>query len=339
MTFFIPIITPRYFEREECRRELLAFEGRARAADLDELLLPILYVDVPGLTEEADDEAMRAVARFQWQDWQELRLEDTVSPAYRRGVNELATRLKEVAAAVVARPVGDLAEEDRGAKLEEAREAIAVAGHHVVDTAEGEELGLVDVLAEAEEALPRMTGILEEMGEVLEEIGRLAEEGTAALEQSNAAGEGFAKRLRIIRDFSTRLDAPSERLLGLSSRYASELRSVDTGFVALIGLAESAETPEDRAAAAEFFDVVREMSRAARETVAMIRDFYETLGGLASYSRDLRRPVQRIQEALQRVMDGQAVMDDWVRRIDRPNGELQHPGPGTTDDHPAQSDH
>ncbi len=47
-TFFIPIITPRYFTRTECRRELLEFAGKAKSLGVDELLLPILYVEVQG---------------------------------------------------------------------------------------------------------------------------------------------------------------------------------------------------------------------------------------------------------------------------------------------------
>src|SRR5215208_356587 len=30
-TFFIPVVTPRYFSRPECRRELLTFVGKAEA--------------------------------------------------------------------------------------------------------------------------------------------------------------------------------------------------------------------------------------------------------------------------------------------------------------------
>src|SRR4051812_13855319 len=36
VTFFIPIVTPRYFASQECRAELLAFESRARNVGLGE---------------------------------------------------------------------------------------------------------------------------------------------------------------------------------------------------------------------------------------------------------------------------------------------------------------
>src|SRR5690349_8733979 len=49
-TFFMPIITPRYFVREECRRELRLFTSQAKSLGLIEFLLPILYVPTAALT-------------------------------------------------------------------------------------------------------------------------------------------------------------------------------------------------------------------------------------------------------------------------------------------------
>lgn len=316
VTFFIPVVTPRFFQSEECRRELLSFEGRARAVGLGELLLPILYSDVVGLSDDAEDEAVRAVARIQWVDWRDLRLEDPGSPAYRKGVNGLAKRLKQIAEAVVERPVAEGGVGgDNASKLAEARQAIAIVGERGPDGLEGDELGLVDLIAGAEEALPRLTEVSEEMARLIEEIGALAEEAAGGMAASDAAGKGFAGRLRVIKEFAKALDQPSERLLQLGSRYASELRSVDAGFIALIDLSKAADATEDRAAAEELAEAVRGMAEASRETVGLLRGFSKTLEESAAYSRDLRPVLQRIQDALRRVMDGQAVMDEWVRRL------------------------
>ena len=91
--FFIPIITPRYFIRPECRRELLEFAGKAKSLGVEELLLPILYVTVPGLSPESSDEAVALIARTQYADWRETRLQEAMSSGYRTAVNALAVRL------------------------------------------------------------------------------------------------------------------------------------------------------------------------------------------------------------------------------------------------------
>ena len=94
--FFIPILTPRYFMSPECRRELQLFARRATQLGARELVLPLLYMDVPGLREDDPaDELMALVKSFQWEDWTEVGLSEPQSESYRRGVRKLATRLVE----------------------------------------------------------------------------------------------------------------------------------------------------------------------------------------------------------------------------------------------------
>jgi hypothetical protein len=95
-TFFIPIITPRYFTRPECRRELLEFAAKAKSLSVEELLLPILYVKPPNFSSENPDEAVALVARMQYVDWTATRLLEPDSRDYRTAVNRLALRLIEI---------------------------------------------------------------------------------------------------------------------------------------------------------------------------------------------------------------------------------------------------
>jgi hypothetical protein len=49
IVFFIPVLTPRYFQSEECRREFNSFARRASQLGVRELVMPILYVAFPAL--------------------------------------------------------------------------------------------------------------------------------------------------------------------------------------------------------------------------------------------------------------------------------------------------
>lgn len=131
--FFIPIITPRYFNRPECRNELIAFTSEAGARGLSHLLLPILYVPVEGLAEDSLDDAMALIGKTQWVDWTGLRLADRNSTDYRLGVNAMAKRLKTA-----------LAEVNRDKFEEEVR----ALDDPSLDT------GLADILSELEARLP-----------------------------------------------------------------------------------------------------------------------------------------------------------------------------------------
>jgi hypothetical protein len=100
--FFILVISPRYFARPECRRELLNFFGQARSRDLTNLIMPILYVPVVNLSGENPDEAVSLISRLQYFDWTDLRLASPESADYRQAVNRLAVRLADLEAAVSA---------------------------------------------------------------------------------------------------------------------------------------------------------------------------------------------------------------------------------------------
>ena len=79
-TFFIAIVTPRYVNSVECRKELLLFAQNAAVRRVPELLLPILYIPVEGLTSESPDEVRSAIAKAQYIPFDELRLRTRQAP-------------------------------------------------------------------------------------------------------------------------------------------------------------------------------------------------------------------------------------------------------------------
>jgi len=106
-TFFIPIITPRYFTRPECRRELLEFASKVDSLGVSEFLLPIVYAKPPEFIQENPDKAISLIASIQYVDWQELRLVDPSSHQFRKAVNSLAKRLQVVSSEVAERQLHD----------------------------------------------------------------------------------------------------------------------------------------------------------------------------------------------------------------------------------------
>ena len=139
IAYFIPVLTPRYFMSAECRRELQFFARRARQLGIEELVLPLLYVDVPSLHEDTPPDDLVALVRtFQWVDWRELRFAELDSSDYRRGVARLAQRLVEA-----------------NREAEEANVAAAAAGLETAVEDEDDSAGLLDQLAAAEGSLPQ----------------------------------------------------------------------------------------------------------------------------------------------------------------------------------------
>jgi hypothetical protein len=123
IAFFIPLMTPRYFLSAECRRELQFVARVATRAGVQQLVLPLLYVDVQTLHDEASaDDLVKLVRTFQRVDWRELRFADVTSERYRKAVAALAERLVDVnrqleemnppTLAVSAAPIGNQAPEE-----------------------------------------------------------------------------------------------------------------------------------------------------------------------------------------------------------------------------------
>jgi TIR domain len=293
-TFFIPIVTPRYLRSDECRRELLTFAGHAESFGVTELLLPILYAEVPELAEDSDDEAAALIARTQYVNWSELRLVDETSEAYRQAVNGLARRLMEVAQTLEVRPV------------------------IVPEGPEEDEPGLVDVMAEFEAALPRWQAAIEQLGPLAVEIGAAMDRATTRAEQSDASGKGFAGRIVAIQALTSELDPLTTRVLQAGTDYASEVVKVDAGILTLIRVAEveAADDDEARATYCDLFDSIKSAATGTRELATEVDAALEGLRPLEGLSRNLRPPLKKMEDGLRRVRDAQSVIDEWVSRIE-----------------------
>ncbi|MFJ5799583.1 molecular chaperone Tir [Streptomyces decoyicus] len=299
-TFLIPIVTPKFLMSQECRREVITFAGHAASLSLDELLLPIHYVNVPQLTQEAEDhpadEVVELISKRQWVDWRELRLEDEDSPAYRKAVHELARRLAEILdTAPPAQPV-ELAP---------------------LNQVEEEPPGFIEIMAEMEEALPAWYETVQQFAEIIASIGEESTWAAVEIAASDARGGGFTGRMRVAEELATRLAEPVEKVDALGSKYWTELAAIDPGVIGIIRRASEEDIPpEDREAARSFFKEIKELAGVTTTTTAQLKEFSNSVGGAAQGSRRLRPKFRTIQAAVQKVIDSQTIINEWSRMAD-----------------------
>ena len=301
--FFIPVVTPRYFTRDECRRELLRFATQARALGVEDLLLPIYYVHVMDLREDSNDEAMALVARTQYADWRDLRLLDESSAEYRQAVNALARRLAEVAASVAARPTPEIVPSSSG------------------DGDGDDEPGYMDVLAQAESAMPQWAETIQEFPDVLTELGQVTESATEDVARSDKQGKGFAGRVHIARRLAGQYLPIADTLQELGQRYSTQLREIDPAILFVIRstaeqIAANQLAEEDKEAAAELFAQLRELIDASENSVQSLRSLIESIAANMGISRDLRPALKRLNVALRNVVDAHDMIAEWRRRVD-----------------------
>ena len=297
-TFFIPVITPRFFKSKACRQEVIDFTTKAEASGLKELFLPILYVDVPFLSKDADDPVVRLVAKTQYIKWHELRLLEPASSEHRRAVHELAVEIERISREVADKP------ESEGASSDE-------------DESPGDDTddapGALDLIERAEVALPAWNQTVEEMARCLEEIAEIPQRNQADLDRV-AKQNKMGPRLAVIRKTATELQGPSQRFLDLATAYASQLIEVNAGIDALIHL-----RPYDEMNATEqdqfrgLADSVRSMRDSTATALDSAADLGKTFSEIGSLSRDMRKPSSTLQRGIERMGDVQSIFDEWVK--------------------------
>jgi hypothetical protein len=96
--FFIPIITPTVVASRYCRFELESFLARETALGRDDLVFPILYIDVPALEDSVrsrNDPVLSLIAQRQYVDWREFRYLDVNSTDVKREVGRFCTHIRD----------------------------------------------------------------------------------------------------------------------------------------------------------------------------------------------------------------------------------------------------
>lgn len=226
----------------------------------------MVYIDVPSLSEESPtDEAVALVKTFQWEDWRDLRFEDRTSSAYRRGVARLAQRLVDASRSVIAEDL----------RAPEVTSSADVS----TDNASEEELGTLDLLALAEEAIPQLAAAISDISPEMETIGNLAQKAAEDVQRSDQEGKGFAARLTISRKLAQDMSAPADRILSLANTYTASLYDADRGITALIQNApdEIKNDPSTKSAWSEFAQNITQLAAATNEGMAGIKGLAEGL--------------------------------------------------------------
>ena len=97
VTLLIAILTPSFFRSDHCRAEMRHFLEREEKLKRNDLIIPIYYVDVPGLNgDEPGPHGLYEVVRSrQFYDWRELRFESLDSAQTWRELNRLAVQIRD----------------------------------------------------------------------------------------------------------------------------------------------------------------------------------------------------------------------------------------------------
>jgi hypothetical protein len=298
-TFFLPVVTPSYFKSNACRQELLKFVREAERLGLAELLMPIYWVGVPDLDNsgvDSADEAIAVIAKYEWRDFRDVSFEDRSSSTYRKAVAELAQALASRAIAAQA--------------IDDSPTLSAVRPEQPDELDEGP--GLMEKLADAEEAMPKVVTVLGEVAVDMRRINELTNGVGDEISTASQRGQGMKAALLVTNRLASELETPAQDLKEHGREYAKALSELDPGVHARIDILEAAGSldAEDR----QFLEEQTGLMKASDEVHGTLSDLVKSASTLATFSRSLRKPLDAMQSGLQGILDGKAIIDEWGHR-------------------------
>ncbi|WP_425864780.1 toll/interleukin-1 receptor domain-containing protein [Arthrobacter sp. TWP1-1] len=318
-TFFIPVLTPTYFLREECRKEMVQFVSSATSLGLQELLLSIRYAPVLELCEGSSDELKDIAARMQFEPWDDVRLLDEASSQYRTRVNKLATRLVQLTRDLEARPVS-LASGVRSIKPGPVDSkiipgAIISVSDSQPDSGEEDEdaPGFLELMADFQPATEEWIQTLSSFEAAMNDFSGHFSEVSVKMSEANKKPNPFAAKIVLARKLASDVALPLEVMEKMSKEFSTGLLRIDPIIRVVL---EKSKVEEDETVKLEAVSGIQGLVVSSREAMASIAGAADSAKANSGMSRDLRPILRRFETALRNVVDGQDIIEGWVPLID-----------------------
>lgn len=290
-TYFLPIVTPRYFASRQCREELTTFLELGQSLDRERLILPIYYVDVPDLDIDvrSSDPLIELVKGLQFEDWRKMVLEEPDSAVHRTAVRRLVDGLIG--------PVGSgplASAPPRRAPIDE--------GPSKPD--DGLPTSIGDVL-------PRLEADARRVGQLVEELDRALQEDPSSIGGEPSQATGFAKRIAAAGKLVLAVEGPTAELLDATATLLANLRTVDPEITSTIVSASLGDELWDPTATVD--EVVDRLVREVDEVVADLGQSSLLVVDRMAWSTELHDVGERLPRALDHLTEACSILYGWKR--------------------------
>jgi hypothetical protein len=180
-------------------------------------------------------------------------------------------------------------------------------------TDEPEPPGLLDILAESEDALPRIVDTIGGVGEVVNDLGNLAAEGSRDIEALQERGIDSAReRLIVVARIAAGFEKPAAHLESLVASYEHDLFQVDRANTFLLDRFDA--SAEEAAPAAEYLQALVNMGETSKESFQSSEELAHNMENLGRGARVLRGPSARVALTLRRFIELNAPIARWAER-------------------------
>lgn len=330
-TFFIPVLTPTYFQRDECRREMQTFVSSAQRLGLSSLLLSLRYAQVPDLTPESTDALKAIAARMQFVPWEEMRFVEETSAEHRRAIHGLADRLVRLTAELenaspgAANSAGSIATATPpsatvpagNGEVHEAAEAASserseahTEGSQGTNTSisddDDDEPGTLDLIADVMPAFLEWNQTITDVSGATTAFNRKFSATGDNLPAVNASSDALARRITMFRALAADIEPELAEIERLSKAYAAGVQRLDPGLRALAEYAEAGDPAAEEAGSG-----LAGLAEKSREAMVSLTTAADAAKDNAKHSRDLRPVLRRFETAARNIVEASRTIQEW----------------------------
>jgi hypothetical protein len=301
-TFFVPVITMRYFTSEPCRDEFTAFHEGAKRIGVTGLIRPVILAGGGRIVKDSPDEQMRILFGLNHVSIEHEFDEGFDSPSWHKKikymVREFAHGIEEVETILASRESASAAES--------------------AETKDAEEPG--ESYADLHELQCRIEVI---NGEMTEAIGRDLKEVTEVLEpalNTAAANQPPAKQRAVMLAAAHSLREPAAKFAESAASLETEVVEVDSNL--RLALAELSSMESE--AAREVIDSLGKNDTAGPGLEEFNAAFVPVSDGmrmLGMININMRKASQPVLQGLQSLKHAVEVLDSWSRLGERPDAD------------------
>ncbi|OBJ50555.1 toll/interleukin-1 receptor domain-containing protein [Mycobacterium sp. 1423905.2] len=306
-TFFIPVISPSYLKSSMCREEFDEFVEKAEGSGLNELIMPILWVEPHPETVEEKRLFDAANAR-QWVDWREKRKLEETSAAYKNLIDEMGERLARVAREVADKPevvdAGATGEVDTGGTQPTAVDEDSGGPKGTPPHIE-EPPGLLDLSVEAAQRTAVMLTLLQQAADEITAM----KDGVSVEPLDQSATN--SQRLFAMRHLANEMTPYAERFEAKAKQAEEAARLLNKSIFSAIDLLSLPQMVVG-ANQIESFERLREVPAQVQGQLGQIVTVRAQVSMIGRLSRDLRAPFSSIERGFDSLDAILQLVQDWT---------------------------
>lgn len=308
----IAVYTGNYPRREPCREEFFLFLEQSREYDVQNLLIPVVWLGFESLLPEGEDEISDYVRTHQAADFKEAWVEGTSSAPFKKNVLKIAERVLQVTAQVEETLAAK--EHDIAARaMARSSASLATPSRYPADKIEvrensdhddDDEDGLLELSEAINADLQVMTSEAEALGEAMKSFGNIPE----APKESSSSPAAATKYMILA---ANSMKEPSNAIEDHGSKLLQATRQCDVTLRKIIRVANASGSAEIRVS---LYDSLASNVKSLSDLSVVdeqLNSLLEKLRGPEALSASVRKAAKPARRGVTAVRDALSLISDW----------------------------